>query len=780
MPFNLVHISQQDPRWKNIKLGNSKTSTIGAYGCAMTSVAMYLSGFGYPETSQTLNEKLKQRGGYVNDAIIWGAVSGIYPKVRFKNLIICRDTDAPIDLIGNSIAAGQPVLLEVDSSPKSGLQTHWVVAYKKVGKDFLILDPWPYPTEQGKEVSLVARYSHGKLLKNSITAVVLYECVQSGDGTSVVPSTPPADGSLHVRVTDEAVSGLRVRSAPTTNSNTLSLEYPGTFLKVVEAEATALPKIGVYDQWLRIRNPAGTEGYVAAWFVENATSTTPVPPVEPPADTTPPDETGTPPADTVPPEVKRVRPSVGDGLENVPTPAPQNQRLTASASQSGTFRLVADIWNRYGGLLAALSNKLGIEPGAAVSVLAIESGGQAFGPDGRLLIRFENHLFYNYWGKQNVEKFNKHFTFDLSQRWMGHKWRSDPKGAWVDFHGNQTKEWQVFEFARDLDETAAMMSISMGAPQIMGFNYTIIGYASVQDMFTAFSRSDRDHVIGFFDFVQGVLPNNGAIRHLQRKDFTSFATVYNGSGQAAYYGNLMKTGYDAFNKLYSALPPLPPPTPDPDPVPVDVPPSEPPAPLPDPQPQPDPQPEPQPDPKPAPVSPPKDKIFVLVSKSVGSGGLRMRKKPSQLGELIVVQPAGTSLRLSDPAERPMIGKQGSWLKVNDRQGREGYVAAWMVEFDPKKSEINSAGVSFDVASFTAEPEPLVVHVSALAGRGGLRLREAPTSSGKALKSLLVGTPLEVLEDALAAEPKVGRYGEWLKVQEPLGAQGYVAAWFIEE
>ena len=106
MPFQLVNISQQDPRWKNTGLGFGKNSTIGAYGCAMTSVCMWLSGFGYPETPDTLNTKLKQRGGFVQDAIVWGAVSAIYPKVKYKNLVLCRDTDAPIDAISGAIAAG--------------------------------------------------------------------------------------------------------------------------------------------------------------------------------------------------------------------------------------------------------------------------------------------------------------------------------------------------------------------------------------------------------------------------------------------------------------------------------------------------------------------------------------------------------------------------------------------------------------------------------------------------------------------------------------------------
>lgn len=776
MTFNLVRLSQQDPRWKTTRLGFSSTSTIGEFGCALTSVAIYLSGFGCPETPQTLNEKLKQRGGFLQDAIVWAAVSSLYPKVRFKNLIICRDTDAPIQSIGDATAAGQPVLLEVDSSPRAGLQTHWVVAYQKVGKDFLILDPWPYPTEDDKDISLMSRYSHGKELKRAITAAVWYECLEPAP-----PASAPADGGFYVRVKDQAVNGLRIRSAASTSANTLSIEYPNTPLKVIEAEDTARPKVGVFDQWLRIRTPQGIEGYCAAWFVETAPVVSPPPVAAPAPEPAPEPEPDSTPLEPAPVSINRIRPSVADGLENIPTPAPADRRLTPSPNQGATHRLVAEIWNRYGGLLSALSERLGIEPGVSVAVLAIESGGQAFGPDGRLLIRFENHLFYNYWGKNNPAKFNQHFAFNPNRRWEGHRFRANPSGAWIDFHGSQPREWEVFQSACALDDTAAKNAISMGAPQIMGFNASIMGYASVQDMFNAFSRSDRDQIISFFDFVNNVLPGGGALGHLRRKDFAAFATLYNGSGQAAYYASLMKNGYNAFTQLYSALPPVNPPQPEPSPQPQPSPQPEPsPQPQPNPQPEPSPQPQPSPPPEPAPQPQPveQSKIYVTVSRTLAPGGIRMRKIPSLAGALVSVEPAGASLRLLKPEERAKIGKKNEWLHVRNRKNLEGYTAAWLVELDTVKSELPAA-VSFSLADF-AEPEPYRVYVSSLAGKGGLRLRSAPNASGSVIRGLAVGTPLEVLEDPVAAQLKVGRFNEWIQVKEPLGAEGFVAAWFLEE
>jgi hypothetical protein len=45
-----------------------------------------------------------------------------------------------------------------------------------------------------------------------------------------------------------------------------------------------------------------------------------------------------------------------------------------------------------------------------------------------------------------------------------------------------------------------------------------------------------------------------------------------------------------------------------------------------------------------------------------------------------------------------------------------------------------------------------------------------------LKRLPVGTVLTVTEPN--AEGKIGRNDQWLKVKDPTGTEGYVAAWFV--
>ncbi|NJN43934.1 MAG: N-acetylmuramidase family protein [Anaerolineae bacterium] len=50
-------------------------------------------------------------------------------------------------------------------------------------------------------------------------------------------------------------------------------------------------------------------------------------------------------------------------------------------------------------------------------------------------------------------------------------------------HTRSKREWEVFEFANQLSKHGSKLSISMGAPQIMGFNYKLVGFSSVHEMF---------------------------------------------------------------------------------------------------------------------------------------------------------------------------------------------------------------------------------------------------------------------------------------------------------
>ena len=288
MSFKLVYLSQQDSKWKSDILGfGDKEDTIGYIGCALTSVAMLLSGHGYSETPKTLNQKLKNVQGFAGASIYWGAVSKIHPQVTAKSNISCP-TGAPLDLIDSAIARGQPAIVQVDYSNAPGIQTHWVVLYGKKGDDYLMLDPWPYQTDITKEDLLMKRYAQGNPLKRAISHVILYEAY--GSGGPISPPTPGTTGDttlpsngFYARVKDSVTWGLNVRSSIDTSSpaNILVAVPAGTQLLLLEPDAAS--RIGAINQWIRVRAPQGQEGFAAAWYMEKATVETPASGTETPS-----------------------------------------------------------------------------------------------------------------------------------------------------------------------------------------------------------------------------------------------------------------------------------------------------------------------------------------------------------------------------------------------------------------------------------------------------------------------------------------------------------------
>ncbi len=325
MSFTPVLLSQQDPRWKDENLGFDNSITIGTDGCALTCLTMLVNGYGFSETPSTMNKKLKDMGdgnGFLGGLIVWGGLTRAFPRIVFQRLVICRDQAAPLDAINTSLDSGQPLVVEVDRSPSPGLQNHWVVLTARQGDDYLMLDPWPQPPDNAP-VSLAGRFAFGRPLDQVITAVAWYQASGQAATTpsspATIPTTPAPGSGLLVRVQASMTAGLRLRSAPTTTSSTVTIEAAGTQLRCLEPDAAVLSKIGITDQWLQVSDPGGATGYIAAWYVEKMGDAAPAP-APTPAPAPPPEPAPAPAPAPVPPPASTgltvlVSQSVGgDGL----------------------------------------------------------------------------------------------------------------------------------------------------------------------------------------------------------------------------------------------------------------------------------------------------------------------------------------------------------------------------------------------------------------------------------------------------------------------------------
>ncbi|MBD0361060.1 MAG: DUF3380 domain-containing protein, partial [Nitrososphaeraceae archaeon] len=210
---------------------------------------------------------------------------------------------------------------------------------------------------------------------------------------------------------------------------------------------------------------------------------------------------------------------------------------------------MAEIYNSYGKYLNQKASQLGISPATAAAVLFVESSGSAFGPDGRMIIRFEACAFYDIWGNKHPTEFSKYFECERPND----KFRPSSKDQFADYHGDHLKEWRVFEFARNLDEEAAMKSISMGLAQIMGFNYDKVGYRSVKEMFDNMSSGAKSQLDAFFLGLSNKNNNSGkpCLDALKTNNYMAFAGCYNAAGQDYLYGSQITRAVAAYKELTS-------------------------------------------------------------------------------------------------------------------------------------------------------------------------------------------------------------------------------------
>lgn len=289
--FDFQRFSQTDPRWKNVQLGFDPESTIGQYGCLLTCMTMAATGFGFSETPDSLNSKFKALGpnaGFKDAFVIPYSIARVLSGVTLKRSSDFSNQPAPMADVDASLAAGYPVIVEVDYSNAPDYQYHWIMLYAKQDGDYLLQDPWPYPPNGGQvwlsrsqyafagtpdKIILAAMWLEGPIKAPAVTAPT----------TPSTPSTPPAGigapSSMKVYVVEDQ---LALRTSPSAAPGNLIKRLPLQIeLSVLEPASQATGKIGAADQWLNVRDASGAVGYVAAWYVSAARPSPPPPATSP-------------------------------------------------------------------------------------------------------------------------------------------------------------------------------------------------------------------------------------------------------------------------------------------------------------------------------------------------------------------------------------------------------------------------------------------------------------------------------------------------------------------
>jgi hypothetical protein len=166
-----------------------------------------------------------------------------------------------------------------------------------------------------------------------------------------------------------------------------------------------------------------------------------------------------------------------------------------------------------------------VDANALRAVIKVESAGPGFA-DGRPLLSFEPFWFCQATGGR----------FDSSNPAV-----SQPSNR-AYLAGNQATRWQRLAEAYALDPAAALGAASWGAFQLPGRYFADAGYTDVFSFVSDLSHSEARQLAAF----EAYLTHKGLADELQRRDWDTFARIYEGETGAGQYASALARAYDTF------------------------------------------------------------------------------------------------------------------------------------------------------------------------------------------------------------------------------------------
>lgn len=200
------------------------------------------------------------------------------------------------------------------------------------------------------------------------------------------------------------------------------------------------------------------------------------------------------------------------------------------------------------------ARRLGCEAKLVKAFTMVEAPNGGFNSDETPVILYERHYFY-----RQLMLYKKPGESDEKRAqlrdWLCENQRDIcypkpltfakflPSGAPVDprdRYGASSQQYERLKRAQQYSDSAALESASWGRFQIMGENWSRIGWKSVQAFVRAMYASERDHLDAFIGFVRSKPP---LVQAMQKKDWANIAKYYNGTAQVSYYGPRLEQAY---------------------------------------------------------------------------------------------------------------------------------------------------------------------------------------------------------------------------------------------
>lgn len=149
------------------------------------------------------------------------------------------------------------------------------------------------------------------------------------------------------------------------------------------------------------------------------------------------------------------------------------------------------------------------------AVAEVESSGDGFLSDGRIKILFEGHWFFRFTKGAHAATHPTICYPKLTRQFYAKGPNADVRGARELIRLNQ---------AIDLNRQAGLKSASYGKFQVMGFNFAVCGFNTVEEFYQAMLVSEAEHLAAFCNYIK----NNGLADELRQRRWADFARLYNG------------------------------------------------------------------------------------------------------------------------------------------------------------------------------------------------------------------------------------------------------------
>lgn len=191
--------------------------------------------------------------------------------------------------------------------------------------------------------------------------------------------------------------------------------------------------------------------------------------------------------------------------------------------------------------LPRIAHAIGVGEDEVHMLIDVEAAGSGFDSQGRPKMLFEPHVFYRELGAGTKRE------QAVKQGLAYAKWGAKPypKDSYP----------RLIE-AMKIDEAAALRSASWGASQVLGDNFKMAGFSSVQEMVDAMCEDEDNHIEAMIEFVKssGIDDDLRRLAALKRPttaaDCAPIARVYNGPGYAEHnYHGRMATAHNKWKKI---------------------------------------------------------------------------------------------------------------------------------------------------------------------------------------------------------------------------------------